>query len=142
MKVLTLECISKWMMIKLIREYKRYAIMMPTVFLIRITKILFAPWPLILKFNQYLRIWIRYQAITTAQREESYCPSQVYLEPKWFLELKGFSFQLFLCRKQLTPSSSIFDSLILIQRKQIGLPHQMRTLSIPLCMENISFLFV
>ncbi|KAF3539340.1 hypothetical protein F2Q69_00022466 [Brassica cretica] len=31
-------------------------------------------------------------------------------------------------RKQLTPSSSIFDSLILIQRKQIGLPHQMRTL--------------
>ncbi|KAL0684403.1 hypothetical protein Bca4012_051251 [Brassica carinata] len=45
-------------------------------------------------------------------------------------------------RKQLTPSSSIFDSLILIQRKQIGLPHQMRTLSIPLCMENISFLFV
>ncbi|KAG2282668.1 hypothetical protein Bca52824_053888 [Brassica carinata] len=56
---------SKWMMIKLIREYKRY------------------------------------QAITTAQREESYCPSQVYLEPK---------------------------CLILIQRKQIGLPHQMRTL--------------
>ena len=84
-------------MIKHIREYKRYAIMMLTFFfLIRITEILFASWPLILKFNQYLRIGIRCQAISTAQREEIYCPSPVYLEPKWFLELKGFSSHLFL----------------------------------------------
>lgn len=65
-------------------------------FLIRTTEILFASWPLILKFNQYLRIGIRYQAISTAQREEIYCPSPGYLEPKWFLELKGFSSHLFL----------------------------------------------
>ncbi|KAH0883157.1 hypothetical protein HID58_059253, partial [Brassica napus] len=57
-----LECISRWMMIN-DQTYQR------------VQKILFASWPLILKFNQYLRIGIRCQAISTAQREEIYCPS-------------------------------------------------------------------
>ncbi|KAL0795375.1 hypothetical protein Bca101_066752 [Brassica carinata] len=86
-----LECSSRWMMMVNDQTYQR--------------------------IQKYLRIWIRYQTIAAAQREETYCPSRGYLEPKWFLELKGFSSQLFLCRKHLTPSSSIFNSLTFIQRK-------------------------